>query len=138
MGLLTSALRLLWELRGLEARVRVESGALRIHGAPQIMTPHLRTRIAEARSDLLGLLSEPCRCDPCTRGEPIHGPNCYCPACVDANPKFDKYRGKADLDDAATRADAAYEAEERRAIQAEGCTVVELEALKSAKPEELP
>ncbi len=137
MGLLTPALRLLWELRGLEARVRVEDGALRIHAAPQIMTPDLRTRIEESRADLVGLLTEPCRCDPCSRGEPPHGPNCYCLACVHADPELDKYR-EADAEETAAKADAEYEAAEREAIQAEGCTAAELEALRSAKREELP
>jgi hypothetical protein len=133
VDLLTRALRLLWELRGLEARIRVEEGALRVEGPLQIMTPELRTRIAEARSDLLGLLSEPCRCVPCTRGEPFHGPNCYCAACVHADPEREKYCAEADAEDAAAKADAEYEAEECAAIQEEGCTAAELEALRAAR-----
>ena len=114
MDHLTSALRLLWELRELDVRVHVEGGELRVRGSSRRMTPDLHERLVAAKPDLLRLLSEPCPCSACTApGAEPHGPRCYCPACLDADPKWEAWRAEIAEED-------RREAEERTAIQKEG------------------
>lgn len=116
MDHLTSALRLLWELRELDVRVHVEGGELLVHGSSRRLTPDLHGRLVAAKPDLLRLLTEPCPCSACTEenAEP-HGPRCYCPACLDADPKWEAWRQEVAEQD-------RLEAEERLAIQEEGCS----------------
>ena len=116
MERLTTALRLLWELREMNIQIRVEGHDLRVHGSSRHMTSELHVRLVAAKPDLLHLLTEPCPCSACTEenAEP-HGPRCYCPACLDADPKWEAWREEIAEQD-------RLEAEERRAIQEEGCS----------------
>jgi hypothetical protein len=111
---MTPALRLLWALRDVGVRLWAEGGVLHYDAPPRTITDEIRRRIPEARPDLLRLLSEPCPCSACTApGAEPHGPRCYCPACLDADPKWEAWRAEIAEED-------RREAEERTAIQKEG------------------
>lgn len=116
---MTPALQLLWALRARGVRLWVEDGQLQYDAPRGAITAQDRAQVPAVKVDLLRLLTEPCVCAPCTEGKEPHVTRCTCPACIDA--------------EAAEKSDAEYEAEERLAIQEEGCTPVELEALRAAK-----
>lgn len=134
---------LLAHARGLGLRIAEEDGRLRVEG--DALTEELVAEFLAAKAQVLALLQReaerviPCPCGECREpGAVQHGPSCYCPSCIALDPELDVYRERADAEDAARKADAAYEAEERVAIQEEGCTPAELAALKAVKKEEVP
>ena len=132
---------LLAPLRSLGLRVGEEGGRIFVEGdAPEEVFAAARA----AKADILALLHleaervTPCPCGSCKEpGAVQHGPCCYCPSCIALDPELDVYRERADAREAAEKADAAFEAAERAAIQLEYCTPAELEAIKVAK-EEVP
>ena len=107
-----AALRLLWELRAGGGRVWVDAGQVRYEIPRACRSAEVLARLREAKTPLLGLLGAPCPCAPCARGEEPHGPRCYCPACLDADPKWEAWRAEIAEED-------RREAEERTAIQRE-------------------
>lgn len=129
---------LLAHVRTLGIVVAADGEQLVLQDAAEVVTDELLGEVRSAKEALLGLLCReaerplPCPCGPCTEpGVTAHGPRCYCGPCLDVDPKWEEWRAQADAEDAAARADAAHEVEERLAIQAEGCAAAELEALKS-------
>jgi hypothetical protein len=131
---------LLAYLRSLGHRVGEEDGRLFVEGeAPEEALAAARA----SRSELLDLLRleaervAPCPCGSCKEpGALQHGPCCYCGPCIALDPELDVWRERADAEQAAAKADAAYEAEERLAIQEEGCTAEELAALRAKQASE--
>lgn len=130
---------LLAHLRSLGVAVALEGEHLVLQDAAEVLTADLLDEVRAAKEAIIGLLRReaerpmPCPCGPCTEpGVPAHGPRCYCGPCLDVDPTWEEWRAQADADEAAAKADAAYEVEERLAIQAEGCTAAELEALRNA------
>lgn len=134
---------LLAHARGLGLRVVEEGCRLRVEG--DALTDELVAEFLAAKADLLALLRReagrvtPCPCGACKESGAVqHGPCCYCGPCIALDPELDAWRDRADTEDAASKADAEYEAEERAAIQTEGCTPAELDALRTVKGEDVP
>lgn len=129
---------LLARARGLGLHVAEEDGRLRVEG--EALTEELVAEFLAAKAQMLALLHReaervtPCPCGECREpGAVQHGPRCLCGPCLDLDPEVEELRAKIAAEDAERKADAEYEAEDRLAIQAEGCTPAELEALRAAK-----
>lgn len=113
---MTPALRLLWALRNVGVRLWVEGGALHYDAKAGAVPAEIRARVPDVRTDLVRLLTEPCPCSACTEeNQEPHGPRCYCPACLDADPKWEAWRQEL-------AEQGRFEKKERRAIEEEGCS----------------
>jgi len=122
-----AAVRLYWDIRSVGGWLRVEGGMVRIDGPASLMTAELDAAIRRAKPDLVRLFTEPCPCATCaevTHGGPVL--RLYCASELDTDPTWEAVRRKFDALD---------EADERAAIQEEGCTAAELAALRAAKKE---
>lgn len=131
---------LLAKVRALGVTVADEAGRLSLTGGGAALPDDLVAEVRAAKAEILRLLRRegdrvtPCPCGECKEpGAVQHGPRCFCGPCLDLDPEAEELRAKIAADDAAAMADAAYEAEERLAIQEEGCTAAELEALRAGK-----
>jgi len=98
-------------------RLWVEDGRLQYDAPEGAITEEDHAQVPKVKAELLHLLTELCACGRCSEGDEPHGSRCRCRACTEE----------------AAHVDAAYEAAEREAIQAEGCTPAEFEALRNTK-----
>jgi hypothetical protein len=131
---------LLAHLRAQGVRIANEAGHLVLEEVGAPLPTDVLSQVRAEKTALLALLRRererptPCPCGECKEpGAVQHGPRCFCGPCLDLDPELEELRAKIAADDAAAKADAAYETEERESIQAEGCTPAELEALRAAK-----
>ena len=122
-----AALRLYGELRAQRIWCRVQNGRLDIEAPKSAVTPDHRARLLDAKDDLIRLFSELCPCPECASvGESRRVIRLFCASGLDADPQWEALRREFDALD---------EADERAAIQEEGCTAAELAALRAAKKE---
>ncbi|MCC7137605.1 MAG: hypothetical protein IT460_04160 [Planctomycetes bacterium] len=98
-------------------RLWVDDGRLQYDAPEGAITEADHAQVPKVKVEILRLLTEPCACGSCSESDEPHSPRCRCRACTDE----------------AAHVDAAYEAAEREAIQAEGCTPAEREALTTTK-----
>ncbi|MHC5012802.1 MAG: TubC N-terminal docking domain-related protein [Planctomycetota bacterium] len=121
------ALRLFGELRAQGICLSVTEGELTYDAPRGALTPALRHRVLCVKTDLISLFSELCPCPECASvGESRRVIRLFCASGLDADPQWEALRREFDALD---------EADERAAIQEEGCTAAELAALRAAKKE---
>lgn len=120
------AVRTYWALRSRGILLALSDGRLWFDAPTGIVTPAVRESIPPLKADLVRLLADPCPCSACAMSDDGPALRLYCASGLDADPTWDAVRREFDALD---------EADERAAIQEEGCTAAELAALKAAKKE---